>query len=70
MNDLITNKIKKLLRLAKSDNEHEAMQAMANAAKLAARHSIDLADLADGEERPPDHIIHQWFPCGLRHSRE
>jgi len=51
--DLITDKIKKLLRLAKSDNEHEAMLALANAAKLAAKHGVDLADLAEGEERPP-----------------
>lgn len=63
-------KIKKLLRLAKSDNQHESQLAMQRAMELAAKHSVDLADLADGEDVAPDVLTYIWETCPLRVSAE
>ena len=41
----ITSRVRKLLELAKSDNEHEAAAAAARAAELMLEHEIELADL-------------------------
>jgi hypothetical protein len=41
----ITDKIRKLLELAKSDNEHEAAAAAARAAELMVEHQIELAEI-------------------------
>ncbi len=62
------DKIKKLLRLSKSANPHEAELAMQRAMNLAARHEIDLSTLADDSE--VSEIIHRWFPMKARLSRE
>lgn len=56
MNDIIT-KIRKLLELSKSTNEHEAANAAARAADLMLKHQIEEADLeAHGGEAKPDPI--------------
>jgi hypothetical protein len=47
MNSKIVEKIKKLLSLSKSDNEHEAANAAATAAALMAEHQISIAALDD-----------------------
>jgi len=62
------DKIKKLLKLSKSSNAHEAELAMAKAMELAARHEIDLSTLSDDAE--VSDIIHRWFPMKARLSRE
>lgn len=49
MNDNILEKIKKLLALSHSDNEHEAARALAYAMKLARKYDIDL-DAVKGTE--------------------
>lgn len=45
----IVEKIKKLLRLAKSSNEHEAALAAAHAQRLLAEHNLNEADLTESE---------------------
>jgi Protein of unknown function (DUF2786) len=60
-------KIRKLLRLSKSSNQHEAELALQRAMELAAKHAVDLNALRmDGD----DDIHHRWIPCGLRVSYE
>lgn len=49
--DAIIEKIKKLLRLAKSSNEHEAALAAARAQELLAKHNLDECDFSEYE--PP-----------------
>lgn len=51
MSKTIDEKIKKLLRLAKSDNEHEARLALARARKLMAEHKLDIKDFDESERR-------------------
>jgi hypothetical protein len=43
----IADKIKKLLALSKSDNEHEASLALANANKLLMKHNLEMKDLEE-----------------------
>lgn len=62
------DKIKKLLKLSKSSNAHEAELAMAKAMEMAARHEIDLSALGDDAE--VSDIIHRWFPMKARLARE
>ncbi|MBE7497090.1 MAG: DUF2786 domain-containing protein [Verrucomicrobiaceae bacterium] len=62
------DKIKKLLRLSKSSNAHEAELALARAMELAMKHGIDLAELADDAEAGG--IVHRWFPLKARLARE
>ena len=44
-------KIKKLLALSKSPNEHEAQSALAKAQQLMAEHKISMAEVEDKEQR-------------------
>lgn len=44
-------KIKKLLSLSKSPNEHEAQSALAKAQQLMAEHKISMAEVEDKEQR-------------------
>lgn len=62
----VTDKIKKLLRLAQSSNQHEAELALQRAFEMAARHNIDMAglDLDDTTKR----ILHEKFHVGERFS--
>jgi hypothetical protein len=67
--DSITEKVRKLLRLAKSANQHEAELALARAMDLAARHQIDVSTLADDDEIAK--LVTRYFRCGgKRLSRE
>lgn len=50
MSNNINEKIKKLLRLAGSDNEHEARLAMARARKLMAQYKLDIKDFDESEK--------------------
>jgi hypothetical protein len=47
--EAIIEKIKKLLRLAKSSNEHEAALAAARAQELLAKHNLDESEFSDRE---------------------
>ena len=51
MSKTIDEKIKKLLRLAKSDNEHDARLALARARKLMAEHKLDIKDFDESEKK-------------------
>jgi hypothetical protein len=62
------DKIKKLLRLSKSSNSHEAELALARAMELALKHGVDLADLANDAE--VGGVVHRWFPMKARLARE
>lgn len=69
MSDSITEKIRKLLRLAKSPNSAEANAALSKAMELAARHQIDASELADDDE--VSKLVTKFFTCGgKRLSRE
>lgn len=57
MTDTVLTKIRKLLELAKSTNEHEAATAAARAADLMLRHQIEEADLQVATEEKPDPIV-------------
>lgn len=48
--DSIIEKIRALLRLAKSDNAHEANLAMQRAMEIASKHCIDLSELSPDDE--------------------
>lgn len=50
INEKIIEKIKKLLELASSSNEHEAALAMEQARKMMAKYSLDHADILDQEQ--------------------
>jgi len=50
VNDDLLNKIRALLRLAKSDNAHEAQLAMQRAMEIAAKHQIDLSSLSPDDD--------------------
>ena len=60
------DKIKKLLRLSKSPNPHEAELAMERAFEIAAQHQIDIATLDLGEEE--NRIVREACRCGQRLS--
>lgn len=64
--DNIEDKIRKLLRLAGSANEHEAQLALERAYNLAARHRINIGalELDPDLEKIVEHRVH----CGLRVS--
>ena len=57
-----TEKIRNLLALAGSDNEHEARSALLMARKLMAKHKISEQDV----DIPNDRVIQQ--PTGIRYS--
>lgn len=59
--DAALDKIKRLLRLGqRSANQGESQNALAMAAKIAARHSIDLAAVKTEEDK--ERIAHETFP--------
>lgn len=60
--DTITEKVRKLLRLAKSNNAHEAELALQKAMELAAQHQIDVSTLSDDDEIAK--LVTQYFRCG------
>lgn len=60
--DTIIDKVRKLLRLSKSANEHEAKLALEHALRLASRHKIDVAALELDPEI--EKIIHERFRVG------
>lgn len=62
------DKIKKLLRLSKSSNPHEAELALQRAMELATRHAVDLEQLANDPEFSD--IAHRWFKAPARLPRE
>lgn len=64
MNQAITEKIKALLRLARSANRHEAELALQRAFELAQKHRIDVTALDPDAES----IGHEKFPHGQRTS--
>lgn len=64
MNAPILDKIKKLLRLSKSDNPHEAELALQNAWRMAARHKIDLAKV-DLDDEECERIVRDTVPLGI-----
>ena len=66
-NSKVQDKIKKLLALAASDNEHEANTAMRQAMRLMAKHNVSEEDLRDSEmviEKFP--IYYSTVPKHLR----
>lgn len=69
MNKSIIEKIRSLLRLAKSDNAHEANLAMQRAMEIAAKHCIDLAAISPDDDLNklisdhldlPDRLSYEW----------
>lgn len=64
--DPIIEKLKKLLRLGQSSNQHEAELAIERAFELAARHNIDMASVDVDEETK--RILHKKFKMGQRLS--
>jgi len=67
--DPITEKIRKLLRLAKSSNQAESNAALAKAMELAARHQVDVSTLSEDDEIAK--LVTRYFRCGgNRLSRE
>ncbi len=62
MSDGVVERIKKLLRLSRSANRHEAELALARAFELAQRHHIDVTTLDLDEES--ERIVHEWFKIG------
>lgn len=65
----ILEKIRALLRLAKSDNAHEAALAMQRAMEIATKHQLDLADISPDDEvrkligrymPTPSRLAHEW----------
>jgi hypothetical protein len=57
MNSKVIDKIKKLLNLSKSTNEHEAANAASMAASLMAQHQISVAALEDEDDDPTASVI-------------
>lgn len=59
--DKIIDKIDKLLRLSRSDNENEARAAMVKAQELIAKHNISREELGQEEERQVVTMTSQAF---------
>src|SRR5271165_4100986 len=70
MNNPTIEKIKKLIKLSASTNEHEAELALMKAKELATEAGIDLAmdSLKNDEETIKEEFIKQEFNAGKRHS--
>jgi len=64
--DPIAEKIKKLLRLGRSSNPHEAELALQRAFELAEKHRIDVESLNLDEREAA--VVHEWFEMGHRLS--
>lgn len=59
-------KIKKLLALSKSPNEHEAQSALAKAQQLMAEHKISMAEVEDKEKRKAnEHYLNEKLNSGF-----
>lgn len=54
--DSIVKKIQKLLALAGSANEHEAMAAMAKAQEMLAQHDLDMAEVQSHSDEPDEAV--------------
>jgi len=59
----IVEKVQKLLRLSKSDNEHEASLAMANANKLLLKYNLEMSDV---DEIDINEILEETVMSGKR----
>ena len=57
----INEKIKKLLRLSKSDNEYEARLALARARKLMAEYKLDIKDFDDTNKKVIKKVTDMYF---------
>ena len=66
MNDAVIERIKKLLRLGRSPNQHEAELAMQRAFELAEKYRIEVESL-DPDDREAA-VVHEWFLAGARMS--
>jgi len=64
----ILEKIRSLLRLAKSDNAHEAKLAMEKAVEIAAKHQLDLGNISPEDDLHK--ILGERLPCPARLARE
>lgn len=62
--DKIKGKIRKLLALATSDNEHEAATALRQAMKLMAKHGVEEGDLVQSEIVTVE-VEHDWIKIPL-----
>lgn len=65
-NDKIIDRIKKLLSLSRSTNQHEAALAAAQAADLMLAHEIEEASLCEAESAPEDVESGTLDECGKR----
>jgi dimeric dUTPase (all-alpha-NTP-PPase superfamily) len=69
MNEDTFNKIKKLLRVATSSNQHEAELAMAHAQKLGILHNIDISSInAFDEKKEEEKYTKDDVNCGQRYG--
>ena len=57
----INEKIKKLLRLSKSDNEYESKLALARARKLMAEYRLDIKDFDDTNKKVIEKVTDMYF---------
>lgn len=64
----IIEKIRALLRLAKSDNPHEASLALQRAAEIATKHALDLSDISPDDDLAK--LLGELLPCPARLARE
>ena len=63
------DKIKKLLRLAESDNPHEAALAMANATKLMTKHDIEMSTInMDDDDAPANNVDGEQIDYRMEHD--
>lgn len=61
VNEKIADRLRKLLALSQSSNQHEAAIAAARAAELMAEHQIEAAMLAEAEREPIDQEVLETF---------
>ena len=66
MNQKIVEKIKKLLSLANSNNENEALSSMAKARKLMAKYKIEMSEIKELDNEVKEKIIKDSF--GITHN--
>lgn len=66
MNQKIIEKIKKLLSLAESNNENEALSSMAKARELMAKYKIEISEVKDSANKAKENIIKDNF--GVTHD--
>ena len=62
--EAVIEKIKKLLRLSKSNNPHEAELAMQRAMEIAAKHQIDLSGVDPSDDK--NRVTHDFTPIWTR----